>query len=66
LLDLTAFDALSFDCYGTLIDWEAGLGTVLDAWPGVPGVGLTREGAARPLRRVETQGQRAPPSPSIR
>jgi 2-haloacid dehalogenase len=24
-LDLGAFDALSFDCYGTLIDWETGL-----------------------------------------
>jgi 2-haloacid dehalogenase len=24
-LDLGAFAALSFDCYGTLIDWEAGL-----------------------------------------
>jgi 2-haloacid dehalogenase len=24
-LDLTAFDALTFDCYGTLIDWEAGI-----------------------------------------
>ncbi|KAL2198877.1 Haloacid dehalogenase-like hydrolase-domain-containing protein [Corynascus similis CBS 632.67] len=23
--DLTTFDALSFDCYGTLIDWESGL-----------------------------------------
>ncbi|WYZ44392.1 hypothetical protein EsH8_VII_000828 [Colletotrichum jinshuiense] len=23
--DLTAFKALSFDCYGTLIDWESGL-----------------------------------------
>ncbi|ETS81198.1 hypothetical protein PFICI_06200 [Pestalotiopsis fici W106-1] len=23
--DLTSFKALSFDCYGTLIDWEAGL-----------------------------------------
>jgi 2-haloacid dehalogenase len=22
---LTDFEALSFDCYGTLIDWEAGL-----------------------------------------
>jgi 2-haloalkanoic acid dehalogenase type II len=26
------FEALSFDCYGTLIDWEAGIGRVLDAW----------------------------------
>ncbi len=24
-IDLGAFDALTFDCYGTLIDWEAGL-----------------------------------------
>ncbi|MGH2474333.1 MAG: haloacid dehalogenase type II [Candidatus Limnocylindrales bacterium] len=24
-LDYAAFDALTFDCYGTLIDWEAGL-----------------------------------------
>jgi len=24
-LDYTAFDAFTFDCYGTLIDWEAGI-----------------------------------------
>lgn len=24
-IDFSAFDALTFDCYGTLIDWEAGL-----------------------------------------
>jgi 2-haloacid dehalogenase len=24
-LDYSAFDALTFDCYGTLIDWEAGI-----------------------------------------
>jgi 2-haloacid dehalogenase len=29
---LTDFEALSFDCYGTLIDWEAGLTTVLGPW----------------------------------
>ena len=26
-IDYYAFDALSFDCYGTLIDWKAG------SWP---------------------------------
>jgi 2-haloacid dehalogenase len=26
---LTAFDVLSFDCYGTLIDWESGIYTAL-------------------------------------
>jgi 2-haloalkanoic acid dehalogenase type II len=29
---LADFDALSFDCYGTLIDWEAGIGAVLTPW----------------------------------
>ena len=31
-MDLTDFDALSFDCYGTLIDWEAGIAAVLGPW----------------------------------
>ena len=31
-LDLTKFRALSFDCYGTLIDWESGLLAVLGPW----------------------------------
>jgi 2-haloacid dehalogenase len=38
-VDLGAFDALTFDCYGTLIDWESGLLTGLrDALPGAAGV----------------------------
>lgn len=28
-LDPAAFDALTFDCYGTLIDWESGIVTAL-------------------------------------
>jgi putative hydrolase of the HAD superfamily len=31
-LDLTKYKALSFDCYGTLIDWEAGIAAVLAPW----------------------------------
>jgi 2-haloacid dehalogenase len=30
--DLGDFDALSFDCYGTLIDWETGIAGVLVPW----------------------------------
>jgi 2-haloacid dehalogenase len=30
-LDLTQFDVLTFDCYGTLIDWEAGILAALHA-----------------------------------
>ena len=31
-LDVKTFKALSFDCYGTLIDWEAGISAVLGPW----------------------------------
>jgi 2-haloalkanoic acid dehalogenase type II len=42
-MHLRDFDALSFDCYGTLIDWEAGLAAVLRAWADRHGVGLDDE-----------------------
>lgn len=42
-VDLDAFDVLTFDCYGTLIDWEAGLLAALrDALPGAAEVGDDR------------------------
>lgn len=31
-MKLSDFEALSFDCYGTLIDWEAGIAAVLGPW----------------------------------
>jgi putative hydrolase of the HAD superfamily len=31
-MTLEDFEALSFDCYGTLIDWEAGIAAVLGPW----------------------------------
>jgi len=42
-MDLTTYKALSFDCYGTLIDWEAGLAAVLTPWAREQGLGLTGE-----------------------
>jgi 2-haloacid dehalogenase len=42
-VDLDAFDVLTFDCYGTLIDWEAGLMTALrEALPDAADVGDDR------------------------
>ena len=32
MASLADFDALSFDCYGTLIDWETGIAAVLVPW----------------------------------
>ena len=40
-LDLTKFKALSFDCYGTLIDWEVGMLAVLDPWAREQGLALS-------------------------
>jgi putative hydrolase of the HAD superfamily len=37
-LDLTGFEVLSFDCYGTLIDWEAGIAGVLSPWAAEQGL----------------------------
>lgn len=31
-LDLSRFDTISFDCYGTLIDWESGILAALRPW----------------------------------
>ena len=40
---LNDFDALSFDCYGTLIDWEAGIATVLRQWADANGLAMSNE-----------------------
>ncbi len=42
-MNFSDFDALSFDCYGTLIDWEAGLIDVLGPWASRRGLGLGPE-----------------------
>jgi 2-haloacid dehalogenase len=42
-LRLNGFEALSFDCYGTLIDWEAGLTAVLKPWARSRGLGTDDE-----------------------
>jgi 2-haloacid dehalogenase len=42
-IDLTSFRALSFDCYGTLIDWEAGIAAVLGPWAHEQRLDLTAE-----------------------
>jgi 2-haloalkanoic acid dehalogenase type II len=42
-LKLADFDALSFDCYGTLIDWETGIAAILDPWARRRGLDLDQE-----------------------
>jgi 2-haloacid dehalogenase len=40
---LAGFGALSFDCYGTLIDWETGIAAVLGPWARARGLDLSDE-----------------------
>ena len=42
-MNLADYDALSFDVYGTLIDWETGIASVLTPWAREAGLDLTDE-----------------------
>jgi 2-haloacid dehalogenase len=42
-LDLASFEVLTFDCYGTLVDWETGLALALGDLLAARGVELERE-----------------------
>ena len=59
---LTDYSALTFDCYGTLIDWEIGIWDALQ--PLIlhnSGSDLTREAALAAFARGESQQQQATP-----
>ncbi len=58
---LTDFQALSFDCYGTLIDWEAGLGGVLSPWARSAGLDLDDEALLAAYSRHEADAETACP-----
>lgn len=42
-MNLADYDALSFDCYGTLIDWETGMSAVLSGWAREAGLEISDE-----------------------
>jgi 2-haloacid dehalogenase len=54
---LSDFDALSFDCYGTLIDWETGLAAVLRPWADAHGLDLSDEQLLTVYATHETQAE---------
>jgi len=43
MTDFDRFEAMSFDCYGTLIDWETGIANALRPWAARNGLGLDDE-----------------------
>jgi len=64
LQPLRAFQALSFDCYGTLIDWETGILATLQPW--AQEVGLELDGEALLLAYADKEAAVEAENPSWR
>jgi len=60
--ELREFEALSFDCYGTLIDWEAGIGAVLADWAARQHVDLDSESLLTAYASHEATAERDHPT----
>ncbi len=60
-MTLTDFDTLTFDCYGTLIDWEAGILAVLEPWAARRGLEVDGPALLEGFGRHETVVQRENP-----
>jgi 2-haloacid dehalogenase len=58
--DFGRFDALTFDCYGTLIDWEAGLSAALRALLGPHDGSPAGDALLETYARFEAEAERPP------
>jgi 2-haloacid dehalogenase len=58
---LTDFDALTFDCYGTLIDWESGIYAALQPLLARMGGAISRDEALESFARHESDQQSTTP-----
>lgn len=61
-MKLTDFDALSFDCYGTLIDWETGLKTGLERVAALGDGSLTADDLLETYGMIEARIEREHPT----
>ena len=55
--DFDRFEAMSFDCYGTLIDWETGIANALRSWAARNGLELDDQALIAAHGRHETHVQ---------
>jgi 2-haloalkanoic acid dehalogenase type II len=58
---LSDFSVLTFDCYGTLIDWESGISGALAPWLERSGVRLERDRVLEAFGELESAQQAATP-----
>ena len=59
-LDFDRFDVLTFDCYGTLIDWEAGILAALRAPLGAHGIAESDDDVLAAFARHEAEVEAGP------
>ncbi len=59
-IDFSRFDALTFDCYGTLIDWEAGLDAGLRTLLGSIGAAVDHDELLETYAGFEADAERGP------
>lgn len=59
---ITDFTTLSFDCYGTLIDWERGILNELRPWADSHGILATDDGLLEAFGEAESQAEREMPA----
>ena len=62
-LDFDRFDVLTFDCYGTLIDWEAGILAALRAPLAAHGIQASDEDVLHAFARHEAEVEAGPYRP---
>jgi len=60
MLDFARFEVLTFDCYGTLIDWETGIWDALRPVLARHGAALGREEALEMHGALEAEAERPP------
>lgn len=60
-MKISDFAALTFDCYGTLIDWETGISAALATWAGARGLGVSETDLLAAFSALESQHQAATP-----
>src|SRR5215813_4241868 len=60
MLNFDDFSVLTFDCYGTLIDWETGIWGALEPIFASHGVPIAREAALERYAALEAEIERGP------
>ena len=60
-MKLTDFEALTLDCYGTLIDWEAGICQAIRPWAAKHGVQISDRALLETFARLESEEEAGHP-----